>query len=148
MPCELRGTLPSQSLRQSARVRVRTDHLWDDYFAYVMSGVATTMSMPVGANICAGPQVATPLVSGNGSCKTISVSVADPSNVCHYDWYKGESGDISQLVTSGAWTDTIQVCPTATGRYWVRVVGTDLGYGDPDNNYDCYTDSTAVTVNP
>jgi YD repeat-containing protein len=120
----------------------------NNYFAYVMSGVATTMSMPVSANICTGPQVATPLVSGNGSCKTISVSVADPGNVCHYDWYKGESGDISQLVTSGAWTDTIQVCPTATGRYWVRVVGTDLGYGDPNNNYDCYTDSTAVTVNP
>jgi hypothetical protein len=101
------------------------------YFAYVPSGSAQTASAPVTARLCNGPQLSALYVSG-GSCKNVSVGVAEPSNVCHYEWYKGESGDTSQLIAAGAYMRDLQICPvTATARYWVRVVGTDLNYGDP-----------------
>jgi len=118
------------------------------FFAYVTSGSAQVSSQSATAHICAGPVVSGPYVSG-ASCKSISVNVADPNNVCRYEWYRGASGDTSQLVQSGAFTSSLSICPvTTTAQYWVRVVGMDEYSGDPYNNGDCYTDSAAVTVTP
>jgi hypothetical protein len=118
------------------------------FFAYVTSGTAQVSTSTATAHICAGPVISGPYVSG-ASCKSISVSVAEPGNVCRYEWYRGSTGDTSQLVLSSVSASSLSICPvTASAQYWVRVVGLDEYNGDPYNNGDCYTDSAAVTVTP
>jgi hypothetical protein len=120
------------------------------YFTYVTSGIAQVTSQTVTAHICTGPVISGPYVGPWGaSCKYVSVGVADPGNVCRYEWYRGASGDTSQLLLSDPGASTLYLCPVpATSQYWVRVVGLDANAGDPNNNGDCYTDSAAVTVTP
>jgi hypothetical protein len=120
------------------------------FFAYVTSGVAQVSTQPVTAHICTGPAVSTPVVYQWSSCKEVYAAVADANNVCRYEWYRGPSGDTSQLVQSSIYPNgnDLIVCPSAPAQYWLRVVGLDAYNGDPNNNGDCYTDSTAVTVNP
>jgi hypothetical protein len=120
------------------------------FFAYVTSGIAQTSSQAVTAHICTGPSVSTPAVYQTWQGKELYASVGDGNNICRYEWYRGPSGDTSQLVQPSIYSNgnDVIVNPTAPTEYWLRVVGLDPYNGDPNNNGDCYTDSAAVTVNP
>ena len=119
-------------------------------YAEVTSGSAAVASMAGQAQVCAGPSITSATVSGGGNCKQLAVYVADMGNVCYYEWWKGPVGDTasSQLVETGQ-NYSISACsvPVQT-TYWVRVYGYDLERGNPNDNWTCYTDSTAMVVNP
>lgn len=55
--------------------------------------------------------------------KTISVTATPTTGTLSYQWYQGESGDTSVVVANGT-TSSIQVSPTQTTSYWVRITST------------------------
>ncbi|HMC69546.1 MAG TPA: hypothetical protein VKJ07_10360, partial [Mycobacteriales bacterium] len=68
----------------------------------------------------------------SGTQASLSVSATSPV-ITTYQWYTGTSGTTTSLVAGGT-TSSIQVSPTSTTQYWVRITGCGS------------TDSTAATV--
>lgn len=115
-------------------------------FAYVTSGGATVSTQPVSVHLCTGPTLSGPTAS-SGSCKTITVGVADLSSYVRTEWYKGASGDTSQPVSSNSSNDPLYICSIPSGtQYWARVFAYDPYYGNPNSQNECYADSLAVTI--
>jgi hypothetical protein len=74
---------------------------------------------------CAPPSVPTPFASpssiSSGQSSTLFASPAG-SGPFTYQWYIGNSGDTSNLIT-GATSSSTSVSPTVTTNYWVKVTG-------------------------
>jgi hypothetical protein len=76
-------------------------------------------------NSC-GPTCTAPSVTASASATSISagqavtLTTATSGGVTTYQWYVGASGDTSQPISSGTGA-TLQVSPTVTTNYWVRV---------------------------
>lgn len=100
----------------------------------VSSGTATVRSQTSTVDLCDGVNIGIG-VSGSGSCRTLYATYDYASD--NYAWYKGNPGDISNPVGTGV---TVQVCPTGSMKYWLRVSTNVSGAGM------CYSDSTAVTL--
>ena len=78
------------------------------------------------------------IILGDSTRLTVS-TVSDEIDPTTYQWYRGNSGDTSNLI-AGATTRSVDASPTTTTSYWVRVTN---GCGNDQNS------STAtVTVSP
>src|SRR5581483_1246052 len=122
-----RGTSPDESnpvgtgKTITSPVITATTNFWAK--AQNSCGIARTRTVTVTATAsCTAPSIttvsATPASLTPGSSTTLTVIAAGTS--LSYQWFKGNSGDTSNLIpgaTNSSFTDT----PSATTSYWVRV---------------------------
>ena len=91
------------------------------YWVRVTSGTATTDSVTVTATVCVASTV-----NVNNATQTsgaaVFLTVASPNAGETYSWYAGNPGDTSQPIALNSTQYTIQVNPTQTTTYWVRII--------------------------
>jgi Ig-like domain CHU_C associated len=113
-----------------------------NYWAQISNGCGTANSLAVTVTVtCVAPQVtiqpqATPSTINQGNSTQLSVTATGTSLT--YQWYVGNTGSTGNPVAGGT-LSTINVAPSSTTTYWVRVTN---GCGTADGN------SVTVTVNP
>lgn len=116
-----------------------------DYWVYVSNGcsreewVAASRKARVRITSCADITVSSQpqdVTSAAGTPIHLSIQ-AQAVEPLLYQWYRGESGDDSQIV-DGATTATLALSPGVSGTYWVRV-----SFADPRK---CAIDSRTVSV--
>ncbi len=94
------------------------------YWVRAYSGVCETNSTPVQVTVChLGVNVTatkTQTAVGESSILTASPSNARSTGM-YYTWYVGLTGNTSQIYTQGPTQSSIQVSPSSTTHYWVRV---------------------------
>jgi Ig-like domain CHU_C associated/Peptidase inhibitor I9 len=74
--------------------------------------------------------------TSSGQTVTLTATVTNHRASVYYTWYRGNSGDTSVVLGAGTGAYQLNVSPTATTKYWVRV-----------NDGTCSYDSAAATVN-
>src|SRR5262249_18470542 len=86
------------------------------------------------ANICQGATVS---VSGGGgvSGAAVTLSIVNPNGTDTYKWYRGNSGDTSNLLADTGTTAAYTVSPAQDTNYWGR-----------STSATCYANSATVTV--
>jgi YD repeat-containing protein len=125
------GSTPSLTVRPtkttSYRVRVGNGCHWSE------STLAT-----IHVTSCDDIELTQPLPAliDAGATTSLHVTARAAQGSLTYQWYEGESGDVSRPLTSvSAKTDTLQTQPPITTKYWVRVTAAT-----------CAVDSVTVTV--
>ena len=114
------------------------------YWVRVTDGCSSVNSNIVTVEVtvgCSGPTVSQPSASPStinaGQSSTLSVFASASEGSLSYQWYIGSSGQTNNPI-SGATGSSVQVSPTSTTSYWVRV--TDGCNGGTSRN------SSTVTV--
>lgn len=104
------------------------------YWVLVKSGIASVQSAAATANVCQPPTVS---VSGGGAVSgaAVTLSIVNPNGSDTYKWYRGSSGDTSNLLADTGTTAAYTVSPTQDTNYWVRSTGAT-----------CFANSATVTV--
>lgn len=114
------------------------------FWARAVVGNCSTDTGNITVTVCI-PKIATPPVGGNitaGGSHPLSVT-ADITPVGGYQWYAGETGDISAPVANGT-SASISVSPAVDTRYWVRIKG--CGSSQEDSAAVLVTVCTPPTV--
>jgi hypothetical protein len=122
------GTGPSVEVTPSSTTKywVRVSNACGD----TIDSSAATVTVCIPPSITGQPQSVS-LVSGQTATLAVSATGAPLS----YQWYEGEAGDLSHPVPGGIGS-SVQVAPSSTTKYWVRISNT---CGDT-------IDSSAATV--
>ena len=107
------------------------------YWVRVSNGCGDTIdSSAATVTVCTLPNI-------TGQPQSVTISAGQPATLAvsatgaplFYQWYEGEAGDTSHPVSGGI-GPSVQVSPSSTTKYWVRISN---GCGDT-------TDSSAATV--
>lgn len=88
------------------------------------AGTCSVDSAPATVQVCVPPSItaqAQPAIISRGAQTTLQVSASGTS--LGYQWYQGASG-ITTTPVSGATAATLNVSPSLTTDYWVKVTGT------------------------
>jgi hypothetical protein len=88
---------------------------WDQHAAQAVYPGAVTCTPPTVATQPTGSTI----TSGNSASLSVVAAGTSPFT---YQWYTGASGNTASPV-NGATAATVQVSPTTTTQYWVRVTG-------------------------
>ena len=104
-----------------------------------------TVTVNVNVVTCVPPQITSvtddlTINPGNSTALTVQATGTAP---LHYQWFKGNSGDMSS--STGTDSKTLQPAPTVTTKYWVRVTGQ---CGSPQNSRTITVTVTQACVPP
>ena len=114
-------------------VRVNTGSCYADSSTFTLNVcVPTITQQPAGAAITSGAST--------------SLSVTANTSGLTYQWYIGDSGDITQPVAN-ATGSSYTASPTADTRYWVRVTGSCAATADSDSALVTVCFPAAITNN-
>jgi len=105
------------------------------YWVAVTSGIASAPSTAATANICPAPSVSVSQGGGAISSALVTLSIVNPNGTDTYKWYRGNSGDTTNLVADTGTSPACGVTPAQDTNYWVRATSAT-----------CYANSATVTV--
>lgn len=107
------------------------------YYCRVTSGNAYTTTDVVTLSLCPTPTLGWTSVNREvrpSYYQTVGITGLDPETEYTVQWYRGQSGDVSQPISAAG---VLGISPTVTTSYWVRVTAVATG---------CVADSATLTV--
>ncbi|HEY0143369.1 MAG TPA: S8 family serine peptidase [Thermoanaerobaculia bacterium] len=122
-----RGELGDESLKIDGAVSAtyRTPAVTADakYWVRITNATCLVDSPTITVKVCVPPGVSTtPILNYNiNPNQTVRFSVNAVGNDVTYQWYRGTSGDTS--TPAGQPVDMLQVSPSVTTSYWLRLTG-------------------------
>jgi hypothetical protein len=105
-----------------------------------VNSVTATVTVCTPPSIAAAPSKSVTTIPGNSAW--VSVSATGPA--LSYQWYKGQSGDVSRPI-SGATAATYNFTLSTTEYYWVRVTNS---CGTADSAAVLYSVTPSITAHP